>query len=168
VKGGGVRDVIQPLVDYNYWANRRVLRTMDALGAEAYARPLGAEFSFPTLQGMLVHIMSAELIWLGRWRGISPGEHERTEAYPSVAALKERWSRAEADFQNFVRGQDLGRVIEGRNSAGQVFHLPLWQMVQHVVNHGTHHRSEAATMLTRLGRGPEPLDLVVYYRSSGA
>jgi uncharacterized damage-inducible protein DinB len=40
-------------------------------------------------------------------------------------------------------------------------------MVQHVVNHGTHHRSETATMLTRLGQAPEPLDLVVYYRGLG-
>jgi uncharacterized damage-inducible protein DinB len=162
-----VNEVIRPLVDYNYWANRRVLQAVEALGAEAYTRELGAEFSFPTLQGMLVHVMSAELIWLGRWRGLSPGAHEPAEAYPSVSALRERWTRAEADFQGYVRGQDLGQVIEGRNSAGQVFHLPLWQMVQHVVNHGTHHRSEAATMLTRLGRGPDALDLVVYYRALG-
>jgi uncharacterized damage-inducible protein DinB len=162
-----MREVIGPLVDYNYWANRRVLETVERLAPGAYSRELGTEFSFPTLQGMLVHVMSAELIWLARWRGMSPGAHEPAEAYPSVEALKERWSRAEADFQGFVREQDLSRVIEGRNSAGQVFHLPLWQMVQHVVNHGTHHRSEAATMLTRLGRAPEALDLIVYYRSLG-
>jgi uncharacterized damage-inducible protein DinB len=81
--------------------------------------------------------------------------------------LKERWQGVEADFQGFVGGQDLARVIESRNLAGQVVRLPLWQMIQHVVNHGTHHRSEAATMLTRLGQAPEPLDLVVYYRSLG-
>jgi uncharacterized damage-inducible protein DinB len=162
-----MREVIQPLVDYNYWASRRLLQTVETLAAEAYTRELGTEFSFPTLQGMLVHIMSAELIWLGRWRGVSPGTHERTESYPSVAALKERWQGVEADFQGFVGGQDLARVIESRNLAGQVVRLSLWQMIQHVVNHGTHHRSEAATMLTRLGRAPEPLDLVVYYRSLG-
>jgi uncharacterized damage-inducible protein DinB len=155
--------MIQPLVDYNYWANQRLLQALDSLAAEAYTREVGSEFSFPTLQGMLVHIMSAELIWLGR----SPGTPERAESYPSLAALKERWTRAEADFQGFVEEQDLARVIEGRNLAGQVFRLPLWQMVQHVVNHGTHHRSEAATMLTRLGQAPETLDLIVYYRSLG-
>jgi uncharacterized damage-inducible protein DinB len=162
-----MREVIGPLVDYNYWANRRLLQTVETLAGDTYTREVGPEFSFPTLQGMLVHIMSAELLWLGRWRGVSPGTHERAESYPSVAALKERWRQAEADFQGFVGGQDLARVIEGLNSAGQAFRLPLWQMVQHVVNHGTHHRSEAATMLTRLGRAPESLDLVVYYRGLG-
>lgn len=162
-----MHEVIRPLVDYNYWANRRLLRAVEALPAEAYTRDVGTEFSFPTLQGMLVHIMSAELIWLGRWRGMSPGSHESPGAYPSAPALRERWQQVEADFQGFVREQELARTIEGVNSAGQPFRLPLWQMVQHVVNHGTHHRSETATMLTRLGQAPEALDLVVYYRGLG-
>lgn len=163
-----MRDVIQPLVGYNYWANRRVLDAVTGLSPEAFTRELGAEFSFPTLQGMLVHVMGAELIWLGRWRGDSPGVPERPESYPTLEALRRRWEGVEADLRRFVDDQsdgDLSRVIETRNLAGTVFRLPLWQMVQHVVNHGTHHRSEAATMLTRLSSPPATLDLVVYYRS---
>lgn len=30
-------------------------------------------------------------------------------------------------------------------------------------NHGTHHRSEAATMLTMLGVSPPPTDLTIYH-----
>ena len=32
----------------------------------------------------------------------------------------------------------------------------------HVVNHGTHHRAEAAMLLTSLGHGPRQLDYVFY------
>lgn len=163
-----MREVTGPLVDFNYWANRRLLGAVEALPAEAFSREIGREFSFSTLQGMLVHIMGAELIWLGRWRGISPGTPERADAYATLAALRARWERTEADFRGFVDGlgeADLARVVETRTLAGDPYRAALWQMIQHVVNHGTHHRSEVATMLTRLGAAPPATDLILYYRS---
>ncbi|MBI2468675.1 MAG: hypothetical protein HYV62_12825 [Candidatus Rokubacteria bacterium] len=39
-------------------------------------------------------------------------------------------------------------------------------MFQHVVNDGTHHRSEMAAMLARIGHAPPPMDLIVYYRTT--
>jgi uncharacterized damage-inducible protein DinB len=40
--------------------------------------------------------------------------------------------------------------------------VPVWQMLVHVVNHGTQHRAEAAALLTAEGRSPGELDLINY------
>jgi uncharacterized damage-inducible protein DinB len=40
--------------------------------------------------------------------------------------------------------------------------VPVWQMLVHVVNHGTRHRAEAAALLTGEGRSPSALDLINY------
>ncbi len=40
--------------------------------------------------------------------------------------------------------------------------VPVWQMLVHVVNHGTQHRSESAALLTAEGRSPGDLDLIEY------
>ena len=40
--------------------------------------------------------------------------------------------------------------------------VPMWQMLAHVVNHGTQHRSEAAVILTDAGRSPGDLDMIFF------
>ena len=41
---------------------------------------------------------------------------------------------------------------------------PLWQMLQHLVNHCTYHRGQIATMLRQLGAKTLGTDLILYYR----
>jgi uncharacterized damage-inducible protein DinB len=38
----------------------------------------------------------------------------------------------------------------------------VWQTIFHVINHGTQHRSEAATILTGYGRSPGELDFDLF------
>jgi uncharacterized damage-inducible protein DinB len=42
---------------------------------------------------------------------------------------------------------------------------PLWQMLQHVVNHATYHRGQVTTLLRQLGATPpKSQDLIAFYR----
>ena len=47
---------------------------------------------------------------------------------------------------------------------GQPGRSPIWQMVQHVVNHGAYHRGQVATLLRQLGATPISTDLIVFHR----
>jgi uncharacterized damage-inducible protein DinB len=48
---------------------------------------------------------------------------------------------------------------------GNTWTNPIWHLVLHVVNHGTHHRGQAAGFLRAMGHVPPVLDLIAYYRS---
>jgi uncharacterized damage-inducible protein DinB len=154
------------LYDYAAWANDRVLTAAEGLPVEAWTRSIG--HSFDSLQGTMAHILSSEILWLRRWQGQSPRERAvAAEEFPDPGALRRRWATAEQEMRRFLAslaGDDWAREVAYTTLEGAAATYPLWQMYLQVVNHGTHHRAEAAAMLTELGRPPEPLDLIFYFR----
>src|SRR2546428_9809548 len=57
---------------YHHWANRKLFEVTAALGDDAAGRPVGKQFSEPTLRAMLVHIYGADRFWLETGRGPPP------------------------------------------------------------------------------------------------
>ena len=128
-------------------------------------REMGPHWSFPTLKGMFAHIYGADHVWLTRWKGNSPGRLLGDADFPSVAELRTRWDALEAEQKSFLAGlgeADLVRPIVYRNTQGQEFRVALGALLQHVVNHATHHRSEAATMITMISGSPPDTGINTY------
>ena len=153
------------LYDYNYWANERVLRAADRVSDAQFAAP--ARFSWGGLRGTLIHTLGAEWIWRSRWQGVSPAASLRVEDYPTVAALRAPWREEETKVRGFLATlteSDLTRVVSYSRISGGASAELLWQLMAHVVNHGTQHRAEAAAILTELGHSPGDIDLVVFAR----
>jgi uncharacterized damage-inducible protein DinB len=156
---------VRELYGYHWWANRRLLGVAAALGETAVATPQGAHFSFPTLKGTFAHIYGADWIWFSRWKGGSPTALPGDADFPSLAALRARWDDLERDQRSFIESlgeADLARAVDYKNTQGKPFRLSLGQLLRHVVNHATHHRSEIATMLTAISGSPPATDMVVY------
>jgi uncharacterized damage-inducible protein DinB len=160
-------ELIRGLYDYHWWANRRLFDAAAALGEEACGRELGKQFSHPTVRRMLAHLWEADWVWLERWKGTSPSPTRLPgDEFQTLGALRERWEAFEREQRAFIgklTDVDLARVVDYKNIQGQPFRLPLWQLLQHVANHATHHRSEIATMITMISGSPPPMDLVVYH-----
>ena len=156
---------IRLLCDYNRWANARILEAASNLSGERFV----ASGAFPHggLRGTLVHALFAEWIWRMRWLGTPPphGYRFTMEEFPTVAALRARWTTEEAALMDFVgrlSDQTLTTELEYTSTEGGRHRRVLWETMAHLVNHGTQHRSEAAAMLTALGLSPGDLDLIVY------
>lgn len=153
------------LYDYNAWANRRALDAASALTTEQFSKPMGSSFS--SVRDTLAHICGAEWIWLERFQGRSPASLPDTSQYADLASLREYWTGLEGRLLNFVGKQtqeDLDRVMEYKTLKFGVYRNPLWQSMQHVVNHGTYHRGQVTTMLRQLGAQPILTDLMHFYR----
>jgi uncharacterized damage-inducible protein DinB len=124
--------------------------------------------SFRSVRETLVHVYSAEWVWHSRSRGHSPTEHVSTEAFTDQAALRRMWHDHEILVREYIAGLDedaVSQVTQYRLFNGTAGASPVWQMVQHVVNHSTYHRGQVVTMLRQLGAAPpKSLDLITFYR----
>jgi uncharacterized damage-inducible protein DinB len=154
------------LVEYHYWARDRLLSAVETLTPEQYRRELGSSFS--SVRDTLVHLFSAEWIWLARWQGESPTVTLQPAAYPDLATLRAAWDEHRAKLTAFVARLDertLHEPLAYRTTDGQPWRQPLWPMLQHVVNHATYHRGQVTTMLRQLGAAPpKSQDLIAFYR----
>ncbi len=156
---------MQLLFTYNDWVNKRALQAASALTTEQFTKPLGNSFS--SVRDTLAHMYGAETIWLQRFKGESPSAFPDLSQITDIASLEAKWTPGAADLLNFVNGltqADLDRVMEYKTMKFGVYSNPLWQSLQHVVNHGTYHRGQITTMLRQLGAQPILTDLMHFYR----
>lgn len=153
------------LYDYNAWADRRVLEAASALTREQFTRQMGSSFS--SVRDTLAHIYGVEWLWLERFQGRSPSAIPDDSEFADIAKLEASWTAFEPRLLNFARGltqEDLDRVMEYKTMKYGVYRNPLWQSMQHLVNHGTYHRGQITTMLRQLGAQPILTDLMHFYR----
>jgi uncharacterized damage-inducible protein DinB len=159
---------IRELFAYHRWANARMLTAAGELDQEAFARDLRS--SFASVRDTLTHMISADWIWLERWRGTSPTAGPGWDV-TTHAALLSRWDEVERDQGAFLDGlgeADVERTVPYRTLNGVACETALGELCRHVVNHGTYHRGQVATMLRQLGVKPPQTDLILYYRERAA
>jgi len=158
---------LQTMVDYHYWARDRLVEAISQLTPEQYSRDLGS--SFKSVRETATHIYAAEWAWYQRWHGESPTALLTADRFADFDALTAAWAEHERKMRAFVDGlddADVTRVIEFRLLSGQAGASPVWQMVQHVVNHASYHRGQITTMLRQLGAQPaKSMDMIAYYRT---
>ena len=156
---------IRLLFDYNAWANHRSMDAAAALTNEQFTKPMGNSFS--SVRDTLAHIFGAEWIWLERFQGRSPASLPSAGDYADLGQLRARWSEFEPRLLKFAHGLsqgDLDRVFEYKTLKFGVYSNPLWESMQHLVNHGTYHRGQVTTLLRQLGAQPIATDLMHFYR----
>jgi uncharacterized damage-inducible protein DinB len=153
------------LYEFNAWANGRMLGAVAAVKQEEFLRAMGS--SFGSLRDTAAHIYGAEWVWLERFQGRSPAGLPDVTEFQDVAALRDKWAELQERLHKFVGSltqDDLNREIEYKTLKFGVYRNPLWQSMQHVVNHGTYHRGQVTTLLRQLGAQPVLTDLMHYYR----
>ena len=159
-------DVLRNHLNYTAWASGRLVEAASALNPEELTRDFAT--ADHNVLGTLVHIYVADRLWLGRVEGTPPAPFvPEKDMHLAVLqsdwpALLERWKQWGAQLTE----ESILRNISYKSMNGDAFVTPTWQIVLHVVNHGTHHRGQVSGFLRAMGHTPPVLDLTVFYREA--
>jgi len=150
---------------YHKWATERVLSKCLELSADQLAQDLNV--SFGSIYGTIAHLYQADSVWLNRLLGLPSGTPADYSAPGCTFELRDAWLPVQDKILAFAEGlgeDEWQRELSYKTFSGVPYQTPIWQMVLHVVNHGTHHRGQLTAMLRQLSIKPENLDLIAYYR----
>ena len=156
------------LAAYNRWANGQLYDAAGDLTDEEFGRDVGAFFN--SMTGTLNHILVADRIWMKRFT--ADGEAPRALdaiVHPNLGPL--RLAREAEDD----RIRDWIETLDETALAGRFTYITVTDMrrvsqrlapaLAHFFNHQTHHRGQAHTIISLLGRVPPSLDMINFQRT---
>ena len=148
--------------DYHFTENRTIWdRYITQLSYEQFTQPVS--YSLGSVRDQIVHLMSVEEIWFSELRGVEPAEPFPPATDDDRANIRTHWDRIEQSVRAYLAALPDDRLFakpiqepeEDRN-------LIVWQVLLHVVNHGTDHRAQLLRLLNDLGVKTVSQDYIFY------
>jgi len=157
---------INTLYRFNYWAHHRIFGSLKNVPAADYQKNLGS--SHGGIHGTLVHVMSAEEIWLKRWKGEPTSGLHKPEEFPTLESVLSYWQTVESSMMmfcnSFADDQKIQKIISYIDLRGNSYSQPLHHMMFHLVNHSSYHRGQIVTMLRQINCTPVGTDMIAFFR----
>ncbi len=155
------------LARYNAWANARLYEAAAGLSDAEYRADRGAFFR--SMHGTLNHLLVTDKIWMQRitGQGDAPGRLDAIlhEHLPALREARGSVDRRIIDHVSALSEADFAGVIRYRRiTTPDVFEQPLAPAFAHLFNHQTHHRGQAHSILTGLGKPSVVRDRLAYQR----
>lgn len=148
-----MKDFFLKWYSYNAWANRRVISCLEQQNV--------TDEKILTVFG---HLMSANFIWLNRIKDLPKSEYELWGKY-DLLELRKMVEQADALWMNFIQSTDnFDRLMKYHNYVGEYYENNVQQIMIHLVNHGSYHRGQVATLLRQHGFEPVNTDFITYDR----
>ena len=110
---------------------------------------------------LLNHVVAAKNLWLQRILR----KPVTTQPWPdwSVEMLKEMTEKSHNEWTDFLQKLEpsmLDLELEYKNFKGHQFRKPIGVIVDHVLNHGAHHRGQIAMLISNDDQKPPVMDFV--------
>lgn len=151
---------------YNHWANQQLADWLQAAAEEDLNREI--ESSFSSLKETVLHIWSAEYLWLQTVKDESAENNPAKHFKGSKDDLLKGWLQASENFSNHVKSMSLADLQAKRPNSRGDGHTVIADMIHHCMNHSTYHRGQLITIGRQAGlESPPRTDFIYYVGLSG-
>lgn len=157
---------------YDEWATAKIFDAAKGLKVEQF--DASGPIPHGSIRATLLHVLDVHRGYLSWWDGSLSAQEAYARKfdaadYPDLESIRGVWREVMAQTHAFTRNltdEDMARYYGTSAPDGSEFGFPLWQMMQHIGNHSTQHRSEIAVMLTEAGCSPGDVDMIFYQMES--
>lgn len=147
-----MKEFFKELFDYNRVHNQKIIDALNSTPSAASEKTIR----------LFSHILNAQAIWQDRIQLLpdpcSPWDIHPVEEFRSLDEQNHKKALLVLDQYG------LDQVIEYRNSRGEAYRNSVRDILFHVINHGTYHRAQIATLFRQSGVAPVVSDYIFYKR----
>jgi len=150
--------MVRTFIDYHIDMTRRVWASIDRITEQQFVAD--DPYSRGSIRNLMVHLSHTDLRWLTGLKNLpDPGKTMQAyETYPDRASAHDYWESVAADLGEYVNGLDDAAL--GQNPKD--IPGPRWEVLLHLVNHGTDHRSTVLQKLHELGAPTFDQDFILW------
>lgn len=160
-------DAIRHFYGYHFAMNRFVWeRYIKTLDWETFTQH--ADYSHGSVREQLLHLIDVDRGWFIPLLGLDfPEEWPEAEDYKSYEEIEAYWDEVKVGMQGYLAGLQDEMLGTKPYPPGEDENLILWQVLLHVVNHGTDHRAQILRLLNDLGVETTSQDYIFYVYEVG-
>jgi len=144
-------DAFRYLYEYHFAENRRLWdNCITPLSPQQFTQK--AAYSHGSVRDQVIHLLEVDELWFSELRGLQPSEPIPAASGDDRKNIRAKWDRIEqsmrADLAQ-LRDDTLFEkpIREPEEDTG----LLVWQVLLHVVKHGTDHRAQLLMLVHDLG-----------------
>jgi uncharacterized damage-inducible protein DinB len=145
------------LFEYDYWATHKLLSSLAATPepADEAIKKMG-------------HVLSAKEVWMGRLFGTPSADLNRSYSIAEGRKLNEEQRDRMNAFFSRLDERQLSEKVTYKNLKGLPFETVLADILTHMVNHGSYHRGQIASLIKKSGGEPAGTDYIGFVREEDA
>lgn len=119
-------------------------------------------YSLGSVRNHLVHLISVDDTWFKGLRGVEIPEPLNPAEFNDRLAMRKQWDEVEEMMRGYLATLQDEDLLSRPFPEGEDEQLVLWQVLLHVVNHGTDHRAQLLRLLHDLGLKTTAQDYIFY------
>ena len=156
---------IKKMYDYAYWSFDLIWPCIDQLSDSQFVKDLG--YSLGSIRNQIVHLISSHRRWLYRLQSVEPPQHLEFEDFRTKTNVRVEWDLAKAEMLSWVISldqEDLIKEIDYQLRGGTIMATNYrWEILLHLFNHATDHRSQILTLLNKQFMVETPEQDFIFY-----
>ena len=147
--------------DYHFTENRKILdMCISSLSQEQFTQ--NVNYSAGSVRNQIVHLMSVDDTWFSGLRGVEIPKSLDPANFDDRNSIRAHWNNVEQNMRAYLAQLRDDMLFEKPFADGEDKDLILWQVLLHVVNHGTDHRAQLLRLLKDLGVKTTSQDYIFY------